>query len=54
MVVGVVDCSVMLPASASVPVFTDQRSTPQLPVEEFGTERTASVSSASGCELRRC
>ncbi len=49
MVVEVVDWRLIFPASASVPVFTDQRSTPQLPVVEFWFAVTASCSSWSGC-----
>jgi len=52
MVVGVVDCRVMLARSASVPVLTDHRSTPQLPVDARGLWTIASCSSASGCPLR--
>jgi hypothetical protein len=48
MLVESVDCRVSLPASASVPVLTDQRSTPQLPVSAFGAKTTASDSSSSG------
>jgi hypothetical protein len=45
MAVGVVDWRVIFPPSASVPVLTDQRSTPQLLVVEFGFVVTASCSS---------
>ena len=48
-VVAVVESRLINPASASVPVLTDQRSTPQLPVVERG-RTTSSCSSASGVE----
>src|SRR6185312_50093 len=54
MVLAVLLLRFTCPTSASVPVFTDQRSTPQLPLEALTVALSASCSSGSGGRCPAC